>query len=70
MDKGFPRRSIIAKLSKAGVYVVPTRISKVTGDVPETKVQLVKKIEEKLGIDDLYGLDKAPKLTLLKILSR
>ena len=62
------KRSIIAKLSKAGIYISKIKVSKVTGAMPETKKQLVAKIEKKLGIENLEGLDKAPKLTLLKLL--
>ena len=65
---GKSKRSIIAKLSKMGIYVSKVKVSKVTGAKPETKEQLVKRIEEHLGIGGLDGLDKAPKLTLLKLL--
>ena len=62
------KRSIIAKLSKMGIYKSRAKISKVTGATPETKMQLVARIETMLGKQGLDGLDKAPKLTLLKIL--
>lgn len=62
------KRSVIAKLSKMDIYVTALKISKVTGNIPETKQQLVDRIEKHLGIQGLDGLDKAPKLTLLKLL--
>ena len=66
-----PKRSIIAKLSKMGIYVSKARISKVTGNKPETKEQLVAKIESRFGAEDgsFMGLEKAPKLVLTKLLS-
>ena len=57
-----PKRSIISKLSKEGVYVVKGYRSK-TGELPITKLQLVRRIEGALDIK-LPGLDKAPKSTL------
>ena len=62
------KRSIIAKLSKMGIYKARIKISKVTGDVPETKSSMVKRFEEKYDYVGLEGLDKAPKLTLQKLL--
>jgi len=46
-----PKRSIIAKLSKMGIYISKAKISKVTGNKPETKEQLVRKIESRFGAD-------------------
>ena len=57
-----PRRSIISKLSKEGVYVTRGYRSK-SGALPITKLQLVRAIEDALDIK-LPGLDKAPKPTL------
>lgn len=66
-----PTRSIIAKLSKMGVYKSIARTSKVTGDKPETKEQLVRKLESKFfAIDGAWaGLEKAPKLVLVALLN-
>lgn len=66
-----PKRSIIAKLSKMGIYVSKVRQSKVTGNKPETKEQLVTKIESRFGVEDgqFMGLEKAPKLVLVKLLT-
>lgn len=57
-----PRRSIISKLVKEGVYITRGYRTK-TGDIPITKLQVVRSIEEALDIS-LPGLDKAPKSTL------
>ena len=60
-----PRKSIIAKLVKEGVYVTKGYLSK-TGETPVTKLQLVRTIEDNL--DNSYpGLDKTPKTTLKKL---
>ena len=65
-----PVRSIIAKLSKMGIYVSKVRQSKVTGNKPETKEQIVAKIEKRFGVleSEFMGLEKAPKLVLVKLL--
>jgi len=65
-----PNRSIIAKLSKMGIYISKAKISKVTGNKPETKEQLVRKIETRFGVSDeeFMGLEKAPKLVLVALL--
>jgi hypothetical protein len=67
-----PKRSIIAKLSKMGVYVSKASISKVTGSKPETKEQLVTRIEDRFGVEDgdWIGLEKAPKLVLVGLLTK
>jgi len=67
---GKPKRSIIAKLSKMGIYISKANISKVTGNKPETKEQLVAKIEDRFGVEDgaWIGLEKAPKLVLVGLL--
>lgn len=65
-----PKRSIIAKLSKMGIYISKAKISKVTGNKPETKEQLVRKIETRFGVEPemFIGLEKAPKLVLVTLL--
>lgn len=62
-----PKKSIIAKLVKEGVYVTKSYRTK-TGEVPITKLELVRAIEDSLDIK-LPGLDKTPKTTL-KALSK
>ena len=66
------KKSIIAKLSKSGVYISRPRISKVTGEKPETKEQMLQKIANKLGMDvsKLEGIDKSPKIALQNLLKR
>ena len=61
-----PRKSIIAKLVKEGIYVTRGYRTK-TGESPITKLQLVRSLEDALD-SKFPGLDKAPKTTL-KILS-
>ena len=63
-------RSIIAKLSKMGIYVSAKRISKVSGDKPKTKEQIVADLEVKFNVvaGDFSGLEKAPKLVLIRLL--
>lgn len=62
-------KSVIAKLAKMDVYIKPTVVSKVTGGQPITKDRVVTQIEMLLGADpeELVGLDKAPKQTLLRL---
>ena len=60
-----PKKSIIAKLVKEGVYVTKTYRTK-TGEIPVTKLALVRSIEDALDTQ-LPGLDKAPKGTLKKL---
>lgn len=57
-----PKKSIISKLSKEGVYVTQGYRTK-SGGVPITKLQILRSIEQTLG-NKLPGLDKAPKTTL------
>ena len=57
-----PKKSIIAKLVKEGVYVTRGYRTK-TGEIPITKLEMVRSIEDALDIS-LPGLDKAPKGTL------
>ena len=59
------RKSIIAKLSKEGVYI--TRgYTDYRGEKPVTKLELVHQIEDALDLQ-LPGLDKSPKETLRKL---
>lgn len=60
-----PKKSIIAKLVKEGVYITKSYRTK-TGELPITKLELVRIIEDALDIS-LPGLDKAPKGTLKKL---
>ena len=63
MDKSI--KSIIGKLSREGVYRREIYKTK-SGETPITKVEIVSNIAEVLGldVDNLLGLDKAPKNTL------
>lgn len=60
-----PRKSVIAKLVKEGVYLRRGYRSK-TGEIPITKLDLVHDIEDALDTK-LPGLDKAPKITLKEL---
>lgn len=72
------KRSVIAKLSKmrnadgSSLYIARPKISKITGDKPETKEKMVSDIAIALGMnpEDLEGLDKTPKLVLMKLRER
>lgn len=61
-----PRKSIISKLSKEGVYISRGYLSK-TGEPPVSKLAIVRTIEDALD-NKFPGLDKTPKTTL-KLLS-
>lgn len=61
-----PVKSIIAKLSKEGVYVTKGYVDK-RGERPITKLELVQQLEDLLHLS-LEGLDKAPKGTLKNLL--
>ena len=63
-------KSIIGKLSREGVYRREIYKTK-SGETPVTKVEIVSNIADTLGleVDNLLGLDKAPKSTL-KILEK
>ena len=61
-------RSLIGKLSKAGVYRKTEYKSKL-GTSPITKLELASRIGEKLGMNT-EGLEKAPKMVLVKILEK
>ena len=56
-------RSIIGKLSKLGIYQKKEYLNK-RGERPVTKLELVANIAEALGVEQLEGLDKAPKEVL------
>jgi len=56
------RKSIIAKLSKEGVYQTKGYRTK-RGEVPISKLEMVRQIEDALD-DKFPGLDKTPKDTL------
>ena len=60
-----PKKSIIGKLSKEGVYQKLGYRSK-TGAVPITKLAIVRLIEDDLGVL-LPELDKTPKVTLTRL---
>ena len=62
---GKTTKSIIGKLSREGVYKRAVYKSK-SGESPITKVELVSNIAENMGVEveNLVGLDKAPKATL------
>ena len=60
-----PKKSIIAKLVKEGVYITRGYRTK-TGEIPVTKLAMVRTIEDTLDLS-LPGLDKAPKDTLKKL---
>lgn len=59
-------KSIIGKLSKEGVYKREVYKTK-RGETPRTKLEIVQVISTCLGVDELPGLEKTPKLTLQKI---
>jgi hypothetical protein len=60
-----PKKSIISKLVKEGVYVTHRYLSK-TGEAPITKLEIVRSIEDALDTS-LPGLDKTPKITLKEL---
>ena len=64
-EMGKSIKSIIGKLSREGVYRREIYKTK-SGETPVTKVEIVSNIAESLGleVDNLLGLDKAPKNTL------
>ena len=68
MDKSI--KSIIGKLSREGVYLKTEYVTK-TGEKPETKLEIVQQVAEKLDLDTtaLAGLEKAPKTTLKNLRS-
>lgn len=64
-EHGKSTRSIIAKLSSAGVYQAPPRVSK-SGEPITRKEDLVKEIGEWFGIE-VPSLSKAGKLDLQRL---
>lgn len=66
---GKTTRSIVAKLSREGVYKAKERTTK-TGEKVISKEEFVELIADKLACsaDDLSGLEKANKTTLERIL--
>lgn len=60
-----PKKSIIAKLVKEGVYQSRGYVDK-RGLKPKTKLAIVRELETVLGVK-LPGLDKSPKSTLLEL---
>lgn len=64
---GKPTKSVIAKLSLMEIYKPKSKVSKVTGAAPKTKAAFVKDICDLLQVDELLGLDKAPKATLMQL---
>ncbi len=65
VDFNRPKKSIISKLVKEGVYQTTGYRDK-RGEVPITKLAIVRKMEVLLGLN-LMGLDKTPKSTLQKL---
>ena len=59
-------KSIIGKLSKEGVYRRESYKTK-TGDKPITKDEIVISICDLIGLEDLPGLAKTPKITLKRL---
>lgn len=59
--------SVRSKLVKLEIYQRAPHVSAVTKKKPETKIQIVKKLENLTGLN-LDGLDKSPKLTLDRLL--
>ena len=66
---GKSTRSVIAKLTKMGIYKAKTYLSK-TGEPPIKKEELVAKIAAAIGeeVESLPGLEKVNKVTLIKLL--
>lgn len=60
-------KSVIAKLSLEGVYKRKIRPSKITGGEVRLKKSYVDTICKILEVEELEGLDKAPKGTLIKL---
>lgn len=62
-------RSVIAKLTKMGIYKKQTYVTK-TGEAPRSKEELVGDIASEMGleVESLPGLEKCNKTTLKKLL--
>ena len=58
-------KSIIGKLSKEGVYRREVYTPKIS---TSTKIELVQEICDLIEIESLDGLEKTPKLTLMKLI--
>jgi len=69
LDK--PKNSITMKLVKMKIYIPNLRVSKVTKDKPQTKVQLVQTLEKesKLPEGELETVQKANKLEILTLIN-
>ncbi len=63
-----PKASIVGRLVKERIYISRASFSEVTKGRPETKASLARRLENNFNIGPLDGLDKAPKLVLLKML--
>ena len=68
---GKTTRSIIAKLSREGVYVAQPRTTK-TGEPIVSKAELVSEVATVLGVevDDIASLEKATKIHLKALVDR
>jgi|TARA_Y100000015_G_C2347204_1_gene68830 response regulator RpfG family c-di-GMP phosphodiesterase len=68
---GKTTRSIIAKLSREGVYVAQPRTTK-TGEPIVSKAELVSEVATILGVevDDIASLEKATKIHLKALVDR
>ncbi len=68
---GKTTRSIIAKLSREGVYVAQPRTTK-TGEPIVSKAELVSEVATVLGVevDDIASLEKATKIHLKALVER
>lgn len=68
---GKTTRSIIAKLSREGVYVAQPRTTK-TGEPIVSKAELVSEVATILGVevDDIASLEKATKIHLKALVER
>lgn len=66
------KASVIGKLSKLKIHIGRPKLSKITGNTPETKAAILQKIANALGLDKtkLAGIDKSPKLSLQNLLDR
>lgn len=66
------KRMIVAKLSRMDIYSPRPKLSKVTGEKPATKEQIVRRIERQMNKSrgEFEGLEKAPKLVLQAILEK
>jgi mannose/cellobiose epimerase-like protein (N-acyl-D-glucosamine 2-epimerase family) len=65
-------KSVIAKLAKMHIYEAVAKVSKVTGEAPKTKENIVKDIAKamRVPLEEVIGLEKAPKLVLILLLGK